>query len=77
MPRGTYRVIGVSGDPSYTDSRHVVDAEGVRVVDGVPSSSQRFVTGAAVVPVTDGRLTVRAGAGGANVKLNALTVELR
>ncbi|MFN8074086.1 MAG: PA14 domain-containing protein [Kineosporiaceae bacterium] len=76
VPQGTYRVWAMSGDPTYLDSRHVLDAEGLRLLDGVPTAVNRFVTGSVDVPVTDGRLTVRGGAGGVNVKLNAVTVEL-
>ncbi|MFN8074087.1 MAG: PQQ-dependent sugar dehydrogenase [Kineosporiaceae bacterium] len=77
LPSGTYRLRAVSGDPTATDSTHVLDAEGKRLLSGVPTSSRPFVTGSLQVPVTDGRLTVRAGTGGVNVKLNTLTIELR
>ncbi|MFN8074543.1 MAG: hypothetical protein U0Q15_03860 [Kineosporiaceae bacterium] len=34
-------------------------------------------SGSVVVPVTDGLLTLSTGAGGSNVKLNAVTAELQ
>ncbi|MFN8075521.1 MAG: PQQ-dependent sugar dehydrogenase [Kineosporiaceae bacterium] len=76
LPRGVYRVSAVGGDPAFYDSVEKVDAEGVRLLDGTPLSWRRFVTGSADVPVTDGQLTLTTAAGGSNVKLNAVTVEL-
>lgn len=69
VPNGDYTVSAVCGDPAYTDSIHRLEVEGVLVVSGTPSGANRWIVGSDVVTVSDGRLTVRAGAGGANVKL--------
>ena len=59
VPDGTYRVRVVAGDPIATTGVYRIDAEGVRVVRGIPSSANPWVGGTAIVSVTDGRLTLR------------------
>jgi hypothetical protein len=69
VPNGTYEVHAVSGDPGYYDSVFRIDAEGVRLIDGTPTSAYRFIEGTAVVTVSDGRLTLTNGTGARNNKL--------
>lgn len=69
VPDGMYEVHAVSGDPSNTDSVYVLDAEGVRVIEGTPTKAHRFVEGTATIQVTDGRLTLSNGVGAKNNKL--------
>jgi hypothetical protein len=69
VPNGVYEVYAVSGDPSYYDSVFRIDAEGVQLIDGTPTSESRFVEGTAVVTVSDGRLTLTNGVGAKNNKL--------
>ncbi|MBL9117647.1 MAG: PQQ-dependent sugar dehydrogenase [Verrucomicrobiaceae bacterium] len=69
VPNGTYDVHLVAGDATTTDSVHVVDAEGVTILSGTPSTSNRWIESDAVVTVTDGALTLTQGAGGSNTKL--------
>jgi glucose/arabinose dehydrogenase len=63
MPNGTYAVRVVAGDPVYVTSTYRLTVEGVLVVNGTPTSSARWVEGTALVTVSDGRLTLRGGAG--------------
>ena len=69
VPNGTYTVRIVSGDPSYFDSVFRLTAEGVLTVSGTPTSTTRWIGGLSTVTVTDGRLTIRSGAGASNNKI--------
>ena len=77
IPNGTYRVRMVAGDPSYFDGTFSINAEGVPVVTGAPTSAQRWVEGTADVVVNDGGLTVTNRNGSVNNKLNFVEVSLR
>jgi glucose/arabinose dehydrogenase len=66
---GTYRVRVVSGDPSNFDSVFRTTVEGVLTVTGTPTTSTRWIEGTSTVTVTDGRLTIRSGAGASNNKI--------
>jgi glucose/arabinose dehydrogenase len=66
---GTYRVRVVSGDPSNVDSVFRTTVEGVLTVTGTPTTSTRWIEGTQTVTVTDGRLTIRSGAGASNNKI--------
>jgi hypothetical protein len=74
VPNGIYEVHAVSGDPDHYDSVFRIDAEGVRLVDGTPTSANRFIEGTAVVTVSDGRLTLTNGTGSKNNKLCFLEI---
>ena len=76
VPNGTYQVHLVAGDPTHDDSVYKIDVEGVRVVDGTPSSATGnfWVEGTSVVNVSDGRLTVSNGAGASNNKINFIDI---
>src|SRR3954463_6895770 len=54
VANGEYEVHLVAGDASYNDSVYKFDAEGVRVVDGTPTSGNRFIEGTKIVNVLDG-----------------------
>lgn len=59
VPNGTYSVTICNGDASFARGVQNVQAEGVTVIDNVViSSSSRWVERTALVPVTDGKLTV-------------------
>jgi hypothetical protein len=77
LANGTYQVRIVAGDPSFTDSVHRLQAEGVLVLDGTPTADQRWIEGTVLVTVTDGRLTLRAAPGGVNSKVCFIDVEAR
>ena len=66
---GTYRVRIVSGDAANFDSVFRTTAEGVLTVNGTPTTSTRWIEGTSTVTVTDGRLTIRSGAGASNNKI--------
>jgi N-acetylneuraminic acid mutarotase len=69
VPNGTYSVRIVAGDAGYFDGVFKIDAEGMRVVDGTPISSARWVEGSVLVNVSDGKLTLTNGAGSLNNKV--------
>ena len=69
LPNGTYNVRLVAGDANAIDSTHVVQAEGVTILNGTPNNTERFITSDSVVTVSDGALTLTQGPGGFNTKL--------
>jgi hypothetical protein len=69
VPNGTYSVRIVSGDATNFDSVFRVTAEGVLIVSGTPTTSTRWIEGSGTVTVSDGRLTIRSGAGASNNKV--------
>jgi len=74
VPNGTYNVHIAAGDASYFDSVFKINAEGVRVIDGTPTTSSRFVEGTKSVTVADGRLTLTSASGSSNNKINFIEV---
>jgi uncharacterized repeat protein (TIGR03806 family) len=76
VPDGTYQVFAVSGDAEFSDGVFQTDAEGVRLIDGRPSAAQRWVASplGVMVPVHDGRLTLRCGPGAVNNKINYIEI---
>ena len=76
VPNGSYRVRAVSGDPSNFDGTFRLNAEGVTVVNGTPTSAQRWIEGTVTVSNHHGRLTVSNGSGAVNNKLNFIEVTL-
>jgi glucose/arabinose dehydrogenase len=69
VPNGTYVVRVVSGDASYFNSVFRIMVEGVLTVSGTPTTTTRWIGGTKTVTVTDGRLTIRSGAGASNNKI--------
>jgi hypothetical protein len=69
VPNGTYVVRVVSGDPSNFDGVFRTTVEGVLTVTGTPTTTTRWIEGTSTVTVTDGRLTIRSGAGASNNKM--------
>jgi hypothetical protein len=63
VPNGSYTVHLVAGDPTYFDILYRLTVEGVLTVSGTSNSASRWVEGTSTVTVTDGRLTIRSGAG--------------
>lgn len=75
LPDGTYRVTVSVGDSTFTDSTHVINAEGVNLISGfTPTGDTRFTEASQVVQVNDGRLTIDA-IGGTNTKINYIEIE--
>lgn len=74
LANGLYQVTVSVGDPSFTDSNHVINLEGQNAIAGfVPTVDQKFASNTALVEVTDGKLTLDAQ-GGENTKLNYLEI---
>ncbi|RAJ11492.1 malectin domain-containing carbohydrate-binding protein, partial [Arenibacter echinorum] len=74
VPNGTYSVNISVGDPDYSDSNHVLDANGVTIVDynqenDAPDDYSNFEE-TKLVDVIDGTLRLSLGTGGANAKPN-------
>jgi N-acetylneuraminic acid mutarotase len=63
VPNGTYSVGLVAGDATYFDTVYQIDVEGVRFIDGTPTSGNRWFSNGTLVNVTDGRLTLSSGPG--------------
>ena len=76
VPNGAYQVRLSAGDAGYYDSVYKLNAEGVLAGSGTPTSTSRWVTGAAVVNVSDGRLTIASAAGAVNNKINWVEVSV-
>lgn len=74
VPDGSYRVTVLAGDPTYIDSVYRLAVEGVTVVDGTPTSSERWIEGTATVTVTDGRLTLSSASGSVNNKVCSIAI---
>jgi hypothetical protein len=69
LPNGAYTVRLVAGDASYYNSVYRINAEGVMIVNGTPTTSARWVEGTATVTVADGRLTLTSASGSSNNKV--------
>lgn len=75
LANGIYKVTVSVGDPSFTDSRHVINLEGQNAIaDFAPTADQKFASNTTFVQVTDGKLTLDAN-GGENTKLNFVEIE--
>ncbi|NET74258.1 MAG: hypothetical protein F6K62_26045 [Sphaerospermopsis sp. SIO1G2] len=75
LPNGDYLVQIALGDPSYTNSVYDLQVEGVTLVNGTPTSSQRWLEVSARVTVNDGRLTLSNGASTTYQKINFIEIE--
>lgn len=69
VPNGAYTVHVVAGDPVAYDSVYKIDVEGLLTVDGIPTSTSRWVEGTRSVTVSDGKLTVSNATGASNNKV--------
>ncbi len=74
LPNGIYAVHVVTGDPTTTDSHHIVAAEGSNILDGIPSASSQYIEATSNVVVSDGRLTLTQGLGAVNTKINYVDI---
>jgi hypothetical protein len=74
VPNGTYSVHIASGDAGFYDSAFRVAAEGKTVVNGNPTSSNRWVEGTQTVTVSDGKLTISNASGASNNKIDFVDI---
>lgn len=70
---GTYTVTVAVGDPSYYDSRNVINLEGTKVLDAAATSASRYASVTTDVTVSDGFLDV-SPTGGTNTKIAYLEI---
>jgi len=70
LPSGWWAVSIACGDAADASGRYRVNAEGQLMVDGSPTTDRRFVEGDGEVEVRDGRMTIEAGVGAEDVKLD-------
>lgn len=61
VSNGIYQLFAVSGDAGFFDGYFHLLAEGVTLLNGVPTTGSRWVEGSQQVTVTDGRLTISSG----------------
>jgi hypothetical protein len=73
VPNGQYEVVVVAGDPENTNSNYRINVEGVKVIDARPGGSN-WVSGWAVVTVSDGRLTISNRDGADNNKITYVEI---
>src|SRR5262249_45062250 len=75
LPKGTYNLHVVAGDPDFVDSINSLNLEGTVVT--APDGNDNFDEYNAVVTVTDGRLTITPAAGAVNAKLDFIDISPR
>jgi hypothetical protein len=75
VPDGTYRVRIVAGDPDVALGVYRMDAEGERVLSGIPTSDNPWVRGDGLVTVTDGRLTLTNAPSARDLRLAFVVIE--
>lgn len=63
VPNGSYRVRLLVGDPTDEHGRYIADAEGVRMLNGLPRNNHPYIDRIATIDVTDGELTLTSGLG--------------
>ena len=74
VPSGTYNVRIVAGDPDTLTGTYRINAEGISVIDGKPTSNQRFFDATRTVTVSDGKLTVTNGSGAFRNQINFIEI---
>jgi glucose/arabinose dehydrogenase len=71
VPSGTYSLTVAAGDPTTTNSQHVIRAEGQTVLNFTPTAAKRYMARTVRLAVPDGYLTIDT-AGGTNTKIQYL-----
>ncbi|MEA3225971.1 MAG: PA14 domain-containing protein, partial [Planctomycetota bacterium] len=77
LPNGTYNLLLVCGDPSYTDQTNNFDVEGIILEDpdGPVGTGFDFDEFNVTVELTDGRLTIQPATGAGNCKICFVDIE--
>jgi hypothetical protein len=70
VPNGWWAVSIAAGDASDATGLYRVNAEGVPIIDGSPTSTRRFIEGDGEIEVRVGRVTVEPASGAVDVKLD-------
>jgi len=74
LPNQWYKVSMAAGDPSYTDSYHKIEANGVTIVDFTPSTTNKFGAETAYTKVINGSLLIKPATGGTNCKIDFIHI---
>jgi hypothetical protein len=76
LPNGYYYVKVSAGDPQNFDSHHILNAEGVKILDFNQEATGvgGFKVDSAIVQILDGKLTIDA-LGGINTKITSILIE--
>ncbi|MDP4238254.1 MAG: glycoside hydrolase family 2 TIM barrel-domain containing protein [Bacteroidota bacterium] len=74
LPNQWYKVSIGSGDPNYTDSYDKIDANGVTILDFIPTTVAHFGAGTAYTKVTAGTLLVKPNASATNAKIDFIHI---
>lgn len=74
VPNGSYTVKIAAGDADFFDSVYKLNVEGVALINGTPTSANRWLENYARVTVSDGKLTVSNAAGATNNKINFIEI---
>ncbi|MDD4969000.1 MAG: glycoside hydrolase family 2 TIM barrel-domain containing protein [Paludibacter sp.] len=74
LPNQWYKVSIATGDPNYTDSYNKIEANGVTIVDYVPTTANKFGAGTAYTHVTAGTLLVKPATGATNAKIDFIHI---
>jgi hypothetical protein len=69
LPNHWYKVSIAAGDPSYTDSYHKIDVNGVTAVNFVPTNTYKYGAATIYTNVTNGTLVVKPATGSINAKI--------
>ena len=75
LPDGRYRVSLFAGDPSNITSSYQVDANGALVLNGKAKKNHPFISGSAIVSVTDGTLILTPGSDASADDLDFLKIK--
>lgn len=74
LPNHWYKISIGTGDPNYTDSYNKIEANGVTIVDYIPTTANKFGAGTAYSNVIDGKLLVKPATGATNAKIDFIHI---
>ncbi len=74
LPNQWYKVSIACGDPNYFDSYNKIEANGVVIVDYLPTNANKFGAGTAYTKVTNGTMIVKPATGSTNAKINFIHI---
>ena len=74
LPNQWYKVSMAVGDPNFTDSNHKIEANGILIVNYLPTTANKFGAGTAYTKVIDGKMLVKTATGSTNAKINFIHI---